>query len=132
MNWTHFALATLAAGIASSFTDWFFTGILFHDQYRAYPEVWRKRTSEGSTIAWATLLGFVTAASFMTACVIFEIHGYSRALVFAAICWIMAPLPFTIMNALYIKLHPLVAVAHALGWLARLIVAAIAGGWLLN
>ncbi len=132
MNWTRFALAILAAGIASSFTDWFFTGVLFHEKYLAYPEVWRKRTGEGSTIAWATLLGFVTASSFMTACSIFGIHGYSNALTFAGIVWVMAPAPLTIMNALYMKLHPLVVVAHALGWLARLMVAAVVAGWLLD
>ena len=120
------------AGIATSFTDWFFTGVLFHNKYLAYPEVWRKRSSEAPTIAWATLLGFVTAAAFMTACITFGIHGYGQTLLLAAISWIMAPLPLTITNALYIKLHPMVVVAHALGWLARLTITAIAAGWLLG
>jgi hypothetical protein len=131
MNWTHFALATLAAGIGTSFTDWFFTGVLFHNQYAAYPEVWRKTTSEGQKIAWCTLLGFLSAAAFMTACAVFGIHGYASTLTFAGIAWMLGPLPLTIMNALYIKLHPQVAVAHSLGWLARFAVAALAAGWLL-
>lgn len=131
MNWTHFALATLAAGVAASFTDWFFTGVLFHAKYHTYPEVWRKTTSETQKILWTTALGFVAAAAFMTACVMFGIRGYASALEFAAIAWVLAPLPLTIMNALYIKLHPLIAVAHSLGWLARFFVAAICAGWLL-
>jgi hypothetical protein len=132
MNWTHFALATLAAGVATSFTDWFFTGFLFHEKYGVYPEVWRSRKSETQSIAWVTVLGFLTAAAFMTACVVFNVHGLAAALKLAAIVWIMAPLPLTVMNAIYIKLHPLVVTAHALGWLARLIVAALAAGWLLG
>jgi len=132
MNWTHFLLATLAAGIASSFTDWFFTGVLFHDKYFVYPEVWRKTASETQKIAWCTALGFMAAAAFMTACVVFGIHGYASALQFAVIAWILAPVPLTIMNALYIRIHPLVAMAHALGWLARFAVAALAAGWLLD
>ena len=39
MNWTHFVLAVLVAGIVSSFTDWFFGGILFHRKYSAHPEI---------------------------------------------------------------------------------------------
>jgi hypothetical protein len=33
-------------------------------------------------------------------------------------------------NALWIKLHPLTVVSHALGWLARLLLAAVAVSWL--
>ena len=33
-------------------------------------------------------------------------------------------------NALLIKLHPLTVVAHALGWLAKLLVVVGAVGWL--
>ena len=50
----------------------------------------------------------------------------------AGICWIMVPLPLTIMNSLDIKIHPLVATAHSLGWLAKLAVAAIAAGLLIK
>jgi hypothetical protein len=39
VNWTHFVLAVLVAGIVSSFTDWFFGGILFHRKYSAHPEI---------------------------------------------------------------------------------------------
>jgi hypothetical protein len=33
-------------------------------------------------------------------------------------------------NALFIKLHPLTVVAHALGWLVKLQLAGCAVGWL--
>ena len=34
-------LAILAAGLATSLTDWLFMGVLFHEKYLAFPEVWR-------------------------------------------------------------------------------------------
>jgi hypothetical protein len=37
----------------------------------------------------------------------------------------MAPLPLLATNALFIKLHPRITVAHALGWLVRLVVCAL-------
>jgi len=131
MNWTHFALATLAAGVAASFTEWFFMGVLFHSRYNAYPEVWRKTATETPKIVWCTALGFVAAAAFMTACVTFGIRGYANGLELAGIAWLLAPLPLTVMNALYIKLHPLVAVSQSLGWLVRLAAAGLCAGWLL-
>ena len=132
MNWLHFALATAAAGLAVSLTDWFFTGVLFHDKYFAYPEIWRKRTSEAPAITVSTLLGFLTCAASIGVCAVAGARGYGSALALAGLCWLAAPLPLTITNALYIKLHPLLVCSHALGWLARLGLAAVAAGWLLG
>lgn len=130
MNWTHFLLATLAASVAISFSDWLFTGVLFHDKYRAYPEIWRKREGEGQAIVFSALLGVLTSAAFIFTCFEFGIRGYAATLGFAALCWLIAPLPLLITNAIYVKLHPLVVVSHALGWLARLSIAALAAAFL--
>jgi hypothetical protein len=134
MNWKHFLLAVLAAGVASSFTDWLFAGVLFHDKYFAYPEVWRQKLRQDDTgaITWSMILGLLTSAAFMATCVVFNIHGYRSTLEFAALVWLMVPLPLTITNALFIKLHPLIVVSHSLGWLAKLALAALAAGWLLS
>jgi hypothetical protein len=133
MNWTHFLLAVLVAGFISSLTDWFFGGILFHDKYSAYPEVWRPSVARSETpaVAWSIALGFLACAAFIAACVVCQVHGYNRALTLAGLCWLMAPVPLVITNALFIKLHPLTVVSSALGWLARLIVAALAASFLL-
>ena len=58
------------------------------------------------------ILGLLTSAAFMATCVIFNIHGYRSTLEFAALVWLMVPLPLTITNALFIKLHPLIVVSH--------------------
>ena len=46
MNWTRVGLAILAAGFVGSFTDWLFMGMLFHDRYLAFPQIWRKKPGE--------------------------------------------------------------------------------------
>jgi hypothetical protein len=133
MNWAHFLFAILAAGIVSSFTDWFFTGVLFHDRYNAYPEIWRRSVvkSEAPAIGWSLALGFLTSAAFVTVAVVFHVHGYRETLPLAGLCWLMVPLPLLITNALFIKLHPLTVVANSLGWLAKLVICAFATAFLL-
>jgi intracellular septation protein A len=134
MNWTHFGLAVLAAGIVSSITDWFFFGVLFHDKYLAHPEAWRRGPGSNETpaIIGSTLIGFVAAAAFMTACVVFQIHGYYAALELAGLVALMGALPITITNSFYIKMHSSIVFSHCLGWTTRLVVAALAAGWLLG
>lgn len=134
MNWTHFGLAIWAAGIISSITDWFFFGVLFHNNYKINSEVWRRGpgTSETPAIIGSTLVGFVAAAAFMTACVVFQAHGYCPALELAALIALMGALPITITNSFYIKMHSTIVFSHCLGWTARLVVAALVAGWLLG
>jgi hypothetical protein len=135
MSASHILYAVVLYIIASNLTDWFFFGILFHKKYFAHPEVWRRTQGsggEGKAIAWSTLFSLLTIAGFICACITFSIHGYKPALELAALIWVIAPLPLTITNALFVKLHPLIVVTHSLGWLARLLIAAAAIGWLLS
>jgi hypothetical protein len=135
MSGLHILYAVLLYIIASGLTDWFFFGVLFHNKYSVHPEVWRRAQGsggEGKAIAWSTLISLLTIAGFICACTTFSIHGLHLTLEFAAFIWIIAPLPLTITNALFVKLHPLIVVSHSLGWLARLILAAIAVGFFLN
>ena len=134
MHAQHYLLAVLVTGVISSFTDWFFGGILFHGKYLAHPEVWRQTggRSETPAVAWSIVLGFLTAAAFMAISVILDVHGYGPLLALAGLSWLMVPVPLLITNALFIKLHPLIVVSHSLGWLAKLAVAAAVAGWLLG
>jgi hypothetical protein len=128
---SHIALAILLSGLAVSMTDWFFFGVLFHDKYLAHPEIWRPGPGgEGKAVVWSILLGFVTCGAFVVACSSFQVRGYAAAAGFAVAIWAIVPLPLLITNALFIKLHPLTVVAHALGWLVKLLVAAAAVAWL--
>lgn len=134
MAYGHIALAILVSGFLASLTDWFFGGVLFHKQYMDHPEIWRMQPgdkgAEGKAVLWSVVLGFVTCAAFVFACLHFNIHAYAPAICLAVFVWVIAPVPLLITNALFIKMHPLNVVAHALGWLAKLLLAALAVGWL--
>lgn len=134
MNWMRFALISVTAGTAASLTDWLFMGVLWHDKYLAHPEVWRRQPGEAAgedkAVLWACLLSYPTLAAFIFACA--RLHLYhAAALKLALVVWFAAPLPLLIGDALFIKLHPKITAAHALGWLAKLLVAAFAAGWFL-
>jgi hypothetical protein len=132
MEWSRFALTVLVAGIGASLTDWFFGGVLWHDKYMAYPEVWRDPpgTPETKKILLSTALGFVTCAAFAFVCARLGLVALLPALKLAAAVWVIGPLPLIVTNALWMKMHPATAVAHSLGWLAKLAVTALAVAWL--
>jgi hypothetical protein len=125
MNIAHFAEAVLAATIVSSFTDWFFFGVLFHSRYQAYPEVWRSEfsgTNEWKAIAMATALSIFMSGTFMCLVHKLGLHGFLQPVKLALAIWMIAVLPITVTNFIFIKLHPGVLLSHLLGWLVRLTV----------
>ena len=134
MNWTRFLIAVVASGVATTLTDWLFMGVLFHKKYLETPEVWRLKpgASETSSIASSTVLGVLSCGAFIFLCIWSgAIASASGALRMAVIAWLAAPVPILGMNAIWMKLHPLVGVSHALGWLARFIVTGLIAAWLL-
>lgn len=135
MSTRQLLLAILVAAVATSMTDWFFFGILFHERYKRYPEVWRRSaggSGETKAILWSTLMGLVTCAAFVVTGAAFHLAGYCAALEFAVLAWVIGPLPLTISNAFFLKIDPLIVVSHSLGWLVKLAVAALAFGWLVR
>lgn len=134
MNWTRFLLAVVASGLATSFTDWLFMGVLFHAKYLETPEIWRKKPgkSETSYILASTLLGVVSCAALIFLCIWAGALGsISGALRMAVLAWLAAPLPVIATNTIWMKLDPLLGVSHSLGWLARFVVTALIAAWLL-
>jgi hypothetical protein len=123
MNWGRFALAVVVSGTAITFTDWFFFGVLFHEEYNAYPEVWRV-SQAGNRAIWIAI-GFFTSAIFIYACTRLRLYEYGEGLKLALWMWSAIALPIIATDALFIKLHPLVVVSHSLGWLTRLAAAAL-------
>src|SRR5271169_3982365 len=108
MNIAHFAGAVLAATIVSSFTDWFFFGVLFHSRYQAYPEVWRSEFSgnnEWKAIVMATVLSIFMAGTFLFLVHRLGLHGFLQPLKLALAIWVIAVLPITVTNFIFIKLH---------------------------
>jgi hypothetical protein len=128
MNWARFALTVLAGGVGSSLTDWLFMGDWLYKSGDQHPEIWRFPGGEGESvaIAWASLLPFLTCASFALVCEQLHVHSSGSAFRLAAQIWLMVPLPLIVTNSLFMKLQPKIATAHSLGWLAKLCLAAAA------
>jgi hypothetical protein len=128
MHWTaRFILVAFGAGLVTSMTDWLFAGDWIHRRF-TYPEIWRTG-SETKAIAVSSALPFVTSAAAMYLFVRFGDHSFGGALWLAFVLWIVGPLPLTLTNAAFIKLHRVFVVFYSLGWLVKLSVATTAA-WL--
>lgn len=134
MSW-YILLAILAAGTLSSFTDWLFMGVLFHDRYARYPETWRPRTGAGAergAIILSSALGYVTAAAVVLLCLLAHVTGIGGGLLVAALAAAAGPLVTTPTNGLWVKIDPGVTLAHTLGYAMRFLLAGLAAGLVLS
>ena len=123
--------ATAAAGILGSFTDWLFMGVLFHNAYNRYPEVWRPAIAAGkdkNAILLSAAIGFVMSAAIVMLCGVAQVRSVAGALLVAVLAWIAGPLALMTINGLFIKLDVRVIGAHSFGYLARFAVAGVAAG----
>jgi hypothetical protein len=127
VTWTRFALAVFVGGIVSSLTDWLFMGDWLYRRFHAYPEIWRVHGgNESKAILWASLFPFLTCGVFDAVCVRLHLHSYSATLKLALAVWLIAPLPLIIVNSLFMKIEKGIAASYAVGWLVKLLVAALA------
>jgi hypothetical protein len=128
MDWK-LAAAVLGSGIVASFTDWYFMGVLFRAHYKKYPETWwpiAGKKDEFRPILYSTALGFITAAGVIALCVMMGANDFRSALTVAAIAWAAGPLVVSVTNGFWIRIDPLVTLAHCLGYLVRFLIAGIA------
>jgi Protein of unknown function (DUF1761) len=122
-------LAILAAGLAATFTDWLFMGVLFHDRYMRYPEVWRDGIVGGqdrTAVIYSCALDFVAAAGIVALCVLADIHTLWPAIGVAVFAWVAGPLVITITNGFFMKIDWAVIGAHCAAYLVRFLIAGIA------
>lgn len=133
MNWTRFALAVIFSGVAASFTDWLFMGVLFHDKYLLTPEMWRGKPgqTETKTMMASTLFGLFSCAVFAYLCTITTDFSFHNTLKMAFLVWLIGPVPVIFINVIWTRLHPHLGLSHSLGWLARFVVTAAIVAWLL-
>jgi len=134
MDWKLIA-AVIGAGIAASFTDWFFMGVLFHERYNKYPEIWWpqfRAKGDSRAILYSTALGFITSAAVIGLCLMLGTSDLKSALTVALLAWIAGPLVVTITNGIWIKIDPAVTFAHCLGYLARFLIAGVAASIVLG
>ncbi|HXC57566.1 MAG TPA: hypothetical protein VNU97_19860 [Rhizomicrobium sp.] len=134
MNWMLIA-AALVAGTVATFTDWLFMGVLFHDAYNKYPEVWWPEIREGTerrAIIWSSVLGYIMSGGVVALCLVAHARGIAAGLEIAALAWLAGPFVILVVNGFFFKLDPKVTVTQCLGWLARMALAGGAAGYVLS
>lgn len=125
VNWHIFA-ASVVGALLGSVADWIFAGVLFHDRYQRHPEIWRTGASESLRIGAAQILCLLTSVAFVALASTLNLVDLPGTLKLAAMIWLIAPLPLLVTNSLFIKVDPLVTAGHAVGWLAKLLLIALA------
>jgi hypothetical protein len=119
MNW-RIAGAVVAGLILASLADWVFAGVLFHDRYQTYPEVWRVNGANPRALIAAQALTLPTVAGFVALVLWTGRASLEGALILAGLVWAIAAAPAIIANGLFIKIDARVVASHALGWLVKL------------
>lgn len=125
MNWHIFAASVVGAALGS-IADWIFAGVLFHGRYQRHPEIWRTGGSESLRIGGAQILCLLTSVAFVALASALGTVDLPGALRLAGMIWLIAPLPLLVTNVLFIKIDPLVTASHAVGWLTKLLLIALA------
>ena len=126
--------AIVAAGTIATFTDWLFMGVLFHQHYNRYPEVWWpsfREKGDQKAIIYSSVLAYATAAGVVLLCSVANARGFAETLELSVLAWIAGPLVVVVTNGFWIKIDPRVTFAHATGYLARFIIAGAAAGLVL-
>jgi hypothetical protein len=116
----------ILASFLASFTDWIFMDALVHRYYAAAPDIWRPSGGARRIVA-SQFIGAMATAAVVSLCLL----APGRPLVVAAAIWCAGALPILAQNQQWMRLQPQVAVSHAVGWLARILIAAVMTGWLL-
>ncbi|HUJ02605.1 MAG TPA: DUF1761 family protein [Rhizomicrobium sp.] len=123
------------AGTLATFTDWLFMGVLFHERYMRYPEVWWpefREKGDSRAILYSSILGYVATAAVIVLCAYAGARDIGHALSVAALAWMAGPLVLLVTNGFWMKIDPAVTFSHALGWLARFLIAGAAAGIVLS
>jgi hypothetical protein len=117
--------AIIVAAVLVGLADWFFGGILFHDKYMAYPEVWRPRESNLYAIIAAQILGLLSAIAFVVMAVKLGQTDFAQAFTLAFYIWLLAPVPIYLTNFAFMKLHWMIVAGQLAGWLVKLMAMAL-------
>ena len=128
MSWI-ILLAVFAAGTIGTFTDWFFMGVLFRERYARYPETfWLRPEGETMAIVYSSALGYITAAAVVGLCAMAGADSIMSGLKVAFIAWLAGSFVQVATTQIWVRIDPMVSVAHGLGYLARFAIAGIAAG----
>ena len=70
------------------------------------------------------VLAAVGVAGFLGLALLIRVTGFGESLLLALLVWLAASLPQTATATLYVRFDAALGVSHALGYLARIVVAA--------
>jgi hypothetical protein len=127
--------AVVGTGTLGALTDWLFMGVLFHDAYNRYPEIWRPGVREGASraaIVLSSALGYLISAAVVGLCLMAGVRSVIQGLEVAAVSWAAGPAVVIIVNGLFIKMDARIVVSHCLGYLARALIAGAGAGLVLG
>ncbi len=128
MSWI-VVVAVLVAGVLSSFTDWYFMGVLHHDKYMIYRETWWPREqSDTKPIVYSSALAFITVAAVMALCAMAGVSDIWGGIKVAFLAWLAGSFVQVATTQIWIRIDWRVSIAHGLGYLARFLIAGIAAG----
>ncbi len=113
-------MATIAVILLGTLLAWFTDGLFFdllvHRFYARAP----------ARIAASQAIGTLATA----AAVILAIGVPGRPVLLALLIWSAGPLPATLQNLQWTRMHQAIGASHAMGWLARLLIATILTHWM--
>jgi hypothetical protein len=133
MDW-RFLAVVVGGSILASFTDWLFMGVLFHEKYLHAPEIWRTHPSLTGTprIIYSQVIGVIACAAYAYLCLMLDAVTVPSALMVAVLVWLAGVVVILSQMVLWMKLHPLIGLSHALGWLTRLVITGLLVAWLMG
>jgi hypothetical protein len=114
------------ASFVASFTDWLFMDALIHRYYAYAPEVWLPNSGVPRIIV-SQIIGTAASAAVVMLCLL----APGRPLLVAGAAWCAGPLPVVLQYWQWVRIDPRVSASHAVGWLARLVIATMLAGWIL-
>jgi hypothetical protein len=118
MDW-RIALAVIVGLVLASLADWLFAGVLFHDRYQTYPEVWRFSGANPKALIAAQALTVPTVVGLDILIVWTRTTSLPSALAVSVLVWACAAAPAIIANGIYIKIDRRVVFSHSAGWLVK-------------
>jgi hypothetical protein len=131
MDW-RIPVSVVVGLVLASLADWLFAGVLFHDRYQTYPEVWRFTGANPKALIAAQALTLPTVVGLVILIAWTRMTSLPAALAVAVLVWACAAAPPIIVNGVYIKIDRRVVVSHCVGWLVKLGLVAAATSFLLR
>ncbi len=126
--------AIVAAAVPAFLTDWLFMGVLFHEAYNTYPEVWWPGVRDGETrgaLIWSSVLGIVMTAGVVLVCHLAGNRGLGSDLIIAFAMFLAGPFALLLINFQFVKCDVWQLISHLLGYLLRFLIAGAAAGLIL-